>query len=80
MSQNIHIFSAQKWLRNTLHWRLYWFAVDFNFNLLFGILHCAYNQISDYEIYTALTTSIVAKYIVLSNIISVASDRNPSWY
>ena len=30
--------------------------LSINFNLLFVLLHCAYHQISDFEIYTALTT------------------------
>ena len=47
-----------------------------NINLLSVLLHCAYHQISDYEIYAALTTNnMVAKYIVLSNIISFVSDN-----
>ena len=45
------------------------------FNLLSVLLHCAYHQISDYEIYTALSNSMLAKYIVLSNINSVVSEN-----
>ena len=38
-------------------------------------MHYAYHQISDFEIYTAITTKMVVKHTVLSNIISVVSDN-----
>ena len=38
-----------------------------DFNLLAVLSINAYHQISDYEIYTALITNMVAEYIVLSN-------------
>ena len=45
------------------------YLLSINFNLLSLLLHCAYHQITDYEIYTALTTNVVVKCIGLSNII-----------
>ena len=35
--------------------------LSINFNLLSVHLHCAYHQVSDYEIYTSLTTNMVVK-------------------
>ena len=49
--------------------------LSINFNLLAILQDYTYHQISDFEIYTSLTTIHTAKYIVLSNIISVASDN-----
>ena len=49
--------------------------LSINFNLLSVLLHYAYHQISDFEIYTAITTNMVVKHIVLFNITSVASDN-----
>ena len=59
---------------NTPYTDIYIDLLSINFHLLSALLHCAYHQISDYAIYTVLTTNMVAKNIVLSNIISVASD------
>ena len=49
--------------------------LSINFNLMSVLLYCAHHQISDYEIYTALTANMVAKYIVLSSIISLVADN-----
>ena len=42
-------------IADTLHYS-YIDLLSINFNLLFVLSHCAYHQISDYEIYAALTT------------------------
>ena len=49
------------------------------FHLLSILLHCAYCQISDYEIYTTKKTNMIAKRIILSNTISVVSDGKAQW-
>ena len=53
--KNIRYFPARQWLRKP-YIEIYIDLLSINFNLLFALLHYAYRQISDYEIYTALTT------------------------
>ena len=51
--------------------------LSINFNLLSILQHYAYHWISEFEICTSPTIILqLAKYIVLSNIISVVSDKN----
>ena len=39
---------------------IYFHELPINFKLLSVHLHCAYNHLSDYNVYTALTTNMVA--------------------
>ena len=39
---------------------IYFDELSINFKLLSVHLHCAYNHLSDYNVYTALTTNMVA--------------------
>ena len=72
VTKKIIYFSA-KHDRETPYIDIYIDLLSINFNLLSILLHCIYRYVSGYEIYIALRANVVAKYIVLSNIISVLS-------
>ena len=68
-----NIYFSAKHDRETPYIDIYIDLLSINFNLLSILLHCIYRYVSGYEIYIALRANVVAKYIVLSNIISVLS-------
>ena len=55
---------------------IYTDLLSIDFNLLSVLLNQAHHSISDFEIYFACkSNNVIAKYIVLSNIIIVVSDN-----